>query len=179
MKNIELYYIDTNKIPENFNTEELFQYSEDKEFKSEKRKLQFCLGRFLVHKTLYKYGIKNPKILIKNNKPYIENEQIHFNISHSKNIVLAAFFKNPIGVDIEFMQDRDFKKILKHLKAQTKDFSKENFYRFWTQYEAKIKLQTEPESIHTQQIFENFMISVCTSQPFDIKNNLSIEEYTL
>lgn len=179
MKNIELYYIDTNKISENFNEENLFQYAEGNEFKSKKRKLQFCIGRFLIHKTLHKYGIKNPKILIKNNKPYIENEQVHFNISHSKNIVLAAFFNNTIGVDIEFMQDRDFKKLLTHIKAKTEDFSKENFYRYWTQYEAKIKLQAEPESMYTQQIFEDFMISVCTSQPFDIKNNLSIEEYTL
>lgn len=167
MNNIEIYFINTENLAE-FDLNIFSKYLKNKEFKSEKRKLQFCLGRFLTEKVLNSKGIKNVEFSIKNNKPYVENSPVYFSISHSKNIILAAFANCEIGADIEFMKKRNFKEIFEHFKYNTNDLSKENFYRFWTQYEAKIKLQQGPVSMYTQTFSDDFMLSVCTVQPAEI-----------
>lgn len=167
MNNIEIYFINSENIAK-FELNIFSKYLKNKEFKSEKRKLQFCLGRFLTEKVLNSKGIKNVEFLIKNNKPYVENSPVYFSISHSKNIVLVAFANCEVGADIEFMKQRNFKEIFKHFNYNTNDLSKENFYKFWTQHEAKIKLQQEPVSTFTQPFKTDFMLSVCSAQAAQI-----------
>ena len=172
MNNIEIYYINTDNLKE-FNLNIFSKYLKNKSFKSEKRKLQFCLGRFITEKVLQSKGIKNFEILIKNNKPYIKNNPLYFSISHSNNIVLVAFCDCEIGADIEFVKQRNFKELYRRLNINTNDLSIENFYKFWTQYESKIKLQQEPCTIHTIPFENNFMLSVSTALQSQI---IKIEE---
>jgi 4'-phosphopantetheinyl transferase len=80
------------------------------------------------------------------NKPYFHDNSIHFNISHSGEIVICAFSKeNEIGIDIEKVNDID----ILDFEAQftdsewtrilTSNKSKETFFEHWAQKEAVIK----------------------------------------
>lgn len=173
---MEIYFINSDEFLKYINQESLNCFLEDKNFKSQKQKIQFCLGRFLVkYIGVKKYNIQNPEIEIVNKKPKFIHSNIKFSISHSKNIILAAFDENNIGVDIEEMKPRNYDDIFKYFKINQKNISKEYFYRFWTELEAKIKLQTEPKSSITFMI-DNFMLTVMSDYSFDINSKLKIYE---
>lgn len=143
MRNVKIYYLNS----ETFKTDGLLSFSEGREFKSEKRLRQFCLGRFLIkHVLCSDYGVEAPEIGIKNEKPYLVNGDVYFSLSHSKNIVMAAFAPFEVGLDIEYMKGRDFDAIYRYLERKSERPDPDNFYRFWTKYEAEIKLQSEPVS---------------------------------
>lgn len=98
------------------------------------------------------------KILIgENGKPYIENCEIYFNISHCEDVVVCAFSDEEIGIDIEkirpislsiikrFYSEKEQKYVLGHSPTQ-EDFQKcedeeilERFYRIYTLKEAICK----------------------------------------
>lgn len=107
------------------------------------------IGRLLLFK-----GIEDIKGLkcsdkklryTKYNKPYFEDQLIHFNISHSGDIVVCALSDQEIGIDIEFIRNieiEDFKFIMtekewgKIVKSSNKN---DSFFDYWTQKEAVIK----------------------------------------
>ena len=168
MQQVKIYYLNSNSFP----SEGLSGFSEGRDFKSEKRMRQFCLGRFLIKHVLSSvYGVESPEIALKNKKPYLVDGDVYFSLSHSKNIVMAAFAPFEVGLDIEFMRGRDFEAIYRYLKRRTDDGEKpdtETFYRFWTKYEAEIKLQKEPVSWFCTRFFDNFMLSVCAAEDVDV-----------
>ena len=155
---MEIFYIDTNEfvLPADI----LKSYG-DRKFLSEEKEKQHCFGRYLV-KTAAKdfYQINDPSIEIINKKPRFKNSKLHFSISHTENIVLAAFDKNPVGADIEIMKDRNFKELFKRYNFKGDGISKELFYSFWTEYEAGIKLQGSPKTKITIPFKDNFMLSI-------------------
>ena len=173
---IEVFYIDTNKLLPLIDKESMAEFLDNKNFKSEKRRIQYSLGRFIVKYVLKKYGVNNPAIVIKNNKPCLPNKKIHFSISHTKNIILVAFWKENIACDIEFMKERDYSKVFKYCKVYPENQDKQTFYRFWTEYEAEIKLQELPKSSVTFELLKDFMLTVSVNHSFDIKNKLKIYE---
>jgi len=69
------------------------------------RKKESILGEKMFVDNLFKiYGIKYDEIQIKytiNGKPYINRDNIYYNISHSYGTVVIAFNNTPIGIDIE------------------------------------------------------------------------------
>lgn len=116
-------------------------------------------GRYIVNYVAKEiYNIQNPELEIVRKKPRFKFSDINFSISHSKNIILAAFDKNPAGVDVEFMKDRNFTQLAK--RYNLKITSKVQFYEFWTRYEAEIKLQSSPKKIITFPFMENYMLSL-------------------
>lgn len=177
---MEIYFIDTETFLKTFGEEGnklLSGFLGEMEFRSEKRRKEYCFGRFLLHYVLRnRYGIDNPEIVVEDKKPRIQDSSVHFSLSHSKNIVLAAFDDAPVGVDIEFMKARDFKSILAYFKIDPKVKSKEGFYNFWTEYEAKIKLQTETASFYTTKFADDFMLTVCSGKKIKIEEHLKIVE---
>lgn len=174
---MEIYFINSDTFLNSIDKNSLDCFLENKTFKAKGKQTQFCLGRFLVkYIAKTRYGIENTDIKITNNKPHFINSDINFSISHSKNIVLAAFDKNNVGADIEEMKKRDFEAIFKYYKLDTKNPTPEFFYRFWTELEAEIKLQTEPKSSATLKLLDNFMLTVMSSYSFDIINTLKIYE---
>lgn len=116
----------------------------------------FLLGKLLIWKGLkqFKYGENCLTKLQFNNygKPFID-QKIHFNLSHSGDLVICAFFNEEVGIDVEEIKEievDDFnyiltqqeKKLLKDSSSQTKDF-----FRFWTMKESIIKAEGKGLSI--------------------------------
>lgn len=97
-------------------------------------------------------------------KPYIDNSDISFNISHSGNIVICALTNiGDIGIDIEKINPikiSDFKSQMTAnewmLISESKD-TKLSFFDYWTQKEAVIKAHGNGLSIPLKS--------------FEIKNN--------
>lgn len=107
------------------------------------------LGRVLLFNKINQIGAFFEEKDIKYtsyNKPYFENADINFNISHSGNIVVCALTKiNVLGVDIEEKKDihiNDFKDLMKpkewNVIFNSKDKT-ETFYQYWTKKEAILK----------------------------------------
>lgn len=155
---MKIFYIDTAKY---LIDNDFLRTFGDRKFLSEEKEKQHCFGRFLV-KTVAKnfFQLENSDIETVNKKPRFKNNKLHFSISHSENIVLAAFDENPIGADIEFMKERNFKELFARYNYKGENISKELFYKFWTEYEAGIKLQGSPKNKITTKFQENFMLSV-------------------
>ncbi|KFF03764.1 4'-phosphopantetheinyl transferase family protein [Chryseobacterium luteum] len=107
------------------------------------------IGRMLLKYGLSNYfGITNFKIEKTNdNKPFLKNKNIQFNISHSKDLVVCIITDYfPVGIDVEFidytMNYLDFKyqmtdnelKIIEGSENRTR-----SFFSYWTSKEAVIK----------------------------------------
>lgn len=71
-------------------------------------------------------------------KPEIINCDVKFNISHSGDIIVLAADKNEIGVDVEKIKTRDYKRIAdRYFTEKVEDL--EDFYRLWTKKESFVK----------------------------------------
>ncbi len=119
------------------------------------------LGRLLLNQGILKNSqlkTVNSKILFNDyNKPYFEDKEINFNISHSGEIVICAISEPyTIGVDIEVMNTiniNDFKS-----QMTTNEWNlivnatnqKVAFYNYWTQKEAVVKAHGKGLSIPLQ-----------------------------
>lgn len=179
MDNIKIFFIDKRKWINNVNPDSLKYFLENRTFKSQKRLEEFCLGRFLLKYVLKNYyNINTPQITIENNKPKLESNKIFFSISHSKDIVLVALFNKNIGVDVEQLKDRDYARLFEYYKIKPKKINKISFYKFWTEYEAKIKLQDNAKSICTMKFLNDYMLSLAISDSScgDISKMLNIYE---
>ncbi len=81
-----------------------------------------------------------------NGKPYAENINIQFNISHSKDYVICAVSETPVGVDIEYIRDIKDSLIqyicteneLRYVH-QDKQETMIRFFEIWTAKEAYLK----------------------------------------
>ena len=98
---MEIYFIKIDEFLKNIDKSSLYAFLEGNNFASDKRKTEFCLGRFLIKYVLKnRFGIDNPKILLKNKKPYIENNDICFSLTHSHSYVMAVFDKSNVSIDL-------------------------------------------------------------------------------
>ncbi len=98
-------------------------------------------------------GLYPSEILLqgaRHEKPVIGNlvlQPLHFNSSHSGQVILIAFSRRPVGVDVEkIRQDFDFRSLLstqfteKERNAlNTAGNPLPEFYRLWTRKEALVK----------------------------------------
>lgn len=170
---MKIFYINTDKYNVDENILEMFLTG--RKFSSAEKKKQHCLGRFIIDKVAREvFNIENSTLEIVNNKPRFKYSTVHFSISHSKNIVLVAFDKNPVGVDVEFMKERNFNEIFARYNYRKENISKELFYKFWTEYEAAIKLQGTPKTKVTNIFEKEFMLSVVGN----FEEEISIYELT-
>lgn len=155
---MDIFYID---IDEYSVDKSVLKSFADRKFLSEEKEKQHCYGRLLVKTTAKEFfKLDDNQIEVVNKKPRFKNNNLQFSISHSNSIVIAAFDDNPIGIDIEFMKDRNFKEILKRYNYKGENITKEIFYKFWTEYEAVIKLQGSPKIKITFSFQNKYMISV-------------------
>lgn len=143
-----------------------------------KKKLQSQLGRHLTKQIASVFfNENNLEIIVENGKPKFKNSNLCFNISHTNNIVAVAFDTHPVGLDVEYMKERDFKTLFERYNINSND--KEMFYQFWTQYEASIKIQAEIKHKMCFKLKEDYMLSLFSSSPDEgIKTKLKIYEIT-
>lgn len=155
---MKIFYVDCDEFLRNHDLDFLCKYSDGKVFKSQKRFIQYSIGRYLV-KTIAKtvFGVENTEIVIRNSKPQFCTADLHFSISHSGNIVAAAFDSEECGLDVEQMKPRDFDAFGE--RYGKKFISKEDFYEFWTEYEAGIKLQHEIKGKFSSVFLEQYMLT--------------------
>ena len=105
------------------------------------------LVRIAIHQDL---NIENDYIEFGTNnygKPFLLcNQDYHFNISHTRNMIVVAISNKAVGVDVEKIRDVDTnianrfftEPELKHIE-KTQDNICERFFEIWTKKEAYIK----------------------------------------
>lgn len=128
-------------------TKEEIIKSED--YKSEIAKINYLASRTILNLVLKCLLEKEIDDLIvkrdKNNKPYVESTLgLKFNISHTEGLVLLAFFKREVGVDVEKINYKfEFKDILENCFTKDEIINIDNniisFHRYWTAKEAYLK----------------------------------------
>lgn len=128
-------------------TKEEIIKSED--YKSEIAKINYLASRTILNLVLKCLLEKEIGDLIvkrdKNNKPYVESTLgLKFNISHTEGLVLLAFFKREVGVDVEKINYKfELKDILENCFTKDEIINIDNniisFYRYWTAKEAYLK----------------------------------------
>ena len=143
------------------------------------REKEHNAGRFILEQAGKNfYNIKNTEVEVINGKPKYKYSNIEFSISHKGYIVIVLFDKNPVGVDIEILQNRDFEMIAKRMNFKLKNHTPEEFYTCWTLYEAEYKLQKSAKSRYTFNFNKEYIISAVTSEQAEIEKNLKIYEIT-
>lgn len=156
---MEIFYVKKEEILNQIDKEILFSFL-DKNFESEKRKIEYSLARFFLHKLLMEfYKIDEIEIIEENKKPKLKNGKIKFSISHSKDMIGICFSNDEVGFDIEFMEEKNLDSFS---KRYNKNFvNLKEFYEFWTKTEAEIKLQNKPTDYLTFEI-NNYMVSLAS-----------------
>ncbi|MGE8556347.1 MAG: 4'-phosphopantetheinyl transferase family protein [Chryseobacterium jejuense] len=157
------------------------------------------LGRVLLQLGLKShYHIDEVQIIRSpDNKPYLKDHPLHFNISHSKELVVCAIGEFPIGIDVEFIDDKinylDFQFQMTRHEFDKIERSKDqirDFFLYWTQKESVMKAhgggmvipldsfeivndecEIECKKFFTKEIFidENYQICIASDEKI-IKN---------
>ena len=105
-------------------------------------------------------------------KPYLTIDDkkidIYFNISHTDGAMVALFSNEEVGVDIEKIKERNFKKVAKRENIECS--SLDEFIAKWTQCEAYIKLK----NMHLTDISKNKEFDFSIVKTIDILKNYYI-----
>ena len=120
------------------------------------QKIENSLGTFyysfsktskeLLEIALKEEGITSYKILkSKNGKPYLENSNIFYNISHKNKMVGLIISNSEVGLDIEYIDTESIKRksTLKYFfteKERESITTNEDLLTLWTKKESYIKL---------------------------------------
>jgi len=151
-----------------------------KRFYFERDQHHFIIARGILRTLLGRYLHVNPSTLIFDYNPYgkpslgspLSESNIHFNISHSHELILCAFTRGrQIGVDIEYMRsDIDYEQLAKHSfspNEQAAFFAIPNaqrqqaFFNCWTRKEAYIKARGKGLSLP----LDLFDVSLAPNEP--------------
>lgn len=113
-------------------------------------RLRTALGEIMVRAVIaHKTGIKYLQLDIltdKLGKPYVENNALYFNISHSGRWAVAAISPHSVGVDIQEHRSVDIPALCKYLAPPEKEYilnqqkdTGSRFYRIWVLKESYLK----------------------------------------
>ena len=76
-------------------------------------------------------------------KPFIENCNFHFSLSHSGNLIAFASHTSPVGIDVQKITTKNDYPALRFLTANEQNFINnipENLFKIWTMKEAYVKM---------------------------------------
>jgi len=135
-------------------------------FYFERHRRRFSTARTFVREILGAYLKQSPQEITftyeKNGKPVlINNENIHFNVSHTGDLGILAVSTQPVGVDMEQYSGRPYAGIAKQLFSEQEQNTLKMmhqaaqatfFFRIWAQKEAFIKANGLGLSYPLQQI---------------------------
>lgn len=170
---MDIFYLNSKNFLQ-FIDEEFIKQFKKKELGSKKRIIEHSMSMFILEYLLKRfYKIENFEIVYENKKPKLKNDEIYFNISHSKDIILIAFNDSSVGVDIEQKKERDFKKLSDYYNVQFKN--KEDFYEFWTKLEAGIKLQKPVIDTITRDFIKGCKLSIASVEIIEKLNLYQIK----
>lgn len=117
-----------------------------KKLRRESDRLRSVFGAVLLDEALRNLGIFSYTMHYNEyKKPYLKNEEIYFNISHSGEYVLCGLSTSEIGVDIECIEDIDIQSGCLVFSdeemqlIQSADQPVRMFYKQWTKKESLIK----------------------------------------
>lgn len=160
---MEIYYLKKEEFLNSIDKKTLEYFTDNREYGSEEKYYEHLCGLFLT-KFIAKhiYGVEDTKIILNNQKPQFASHKLNFSISHSNDIVMVAFNNRNIGLDVEYMYPRDYKRIMERYNRNIKNPTRHDFYRFWTMHEAEIKLGAEPKSIYSAFLNEDYVYT-CVS----------------
>jgi 4'-phosphopantetheinyl transferase len=175
------------KLISSLSVEQQAKYTNYKHLDNLQRSL---LGELMIRKILSgKLKLDPAHILLKQHekgKPYLENTDLHFNISHSGKWVIAAFSHNVIGIDIELIREPNYNVAERFYSAyeiqQLNSFSdnelkKLYFFDLWTLKESYLKAigtgLTKSLSSFTIKIESGF-IRITDEQPIE---NIYFRQY--
>lgn len=172
---MEIFYVKKSEFLKQVKMADLEQVSDGRQYKSREKYLEHLCGLYLVKNLAKKiYNVKNSEIEIVGGKPFFKSREMFFSVSHSENLVVVGVAKDDIGLDVEFVKPRDFKKIMTHYGFEIENPTAEEFYRFWTLHEAEIKLGRTPVSKFSIPFLQEYYLSCVSSSPmvssFDVVN---------
>lgn len=110
------------------------------------------VGRVLLRRILQeRFGILPSDTVIdirENGKPYLrDHPEICFSISHTKNCVVCAVGKIPLGIDAETVCPKDYSRVAARMftdnEKVTADKGAVEFFRIWTMKESFAKMVGE------------------------------------
>ena len=156
---MDIYIIETNDS-EYIDTKLLFRYRK-RDISNEKKLKIHCLAYLMLDRILKNiYKIENRNIVFENGKPFLENKNKHFSISHSGEYIAICISDNICGIDIEQNKKRNFIAIGKRMKFQAATL--DDFYLDWTKYESEYKLGKSSNSIK-QFKYNNYTITASSA----------------
>lgn len=144
------------------------------------------LGRLLLKYGLNQYfNMHDFEIdYTSNHKPFLKNQDVHFNISHAGNLVVCGISKSPIGIDIEYIDPKikytEFKSQMTQNEFNKIHLSEDkvrSFFTYWTEKEAVIKAHGKGLLIPLQsfEVFQNQ--TIIEKQKFYLKETFIHIEY--
>lgn len=167
---MEIFYLRKAEFLNSIERESLESFSDGRAYESDDKHIEHLCGLFLTKfAAKHIYGVKKLNIILKGAKPIFEFSNMKFSISHSHDIILVVFNNTNIGADLEYMRQRDYKNIMMRYDESIENPTKEEFYRFWTSYEARIKLGAEPKAIFSTILDDEYMMS-CVSDEVLVTN---------
>ena len=152
---LKLYHCDISKLSDEDFVKLYTESDSERQKKADKlksdpaKKLSIAAGE-LAKKAIAEELNIDPKSIrfrtTKAGKPYAENLNIEFSISHSGNIAVCAISDKPVGIDIERIKEASIN-VAKRLYTPDEqkyvfekwDLSKQRFYEVWTRKEAYVK----------------------------------------
>lgn len=113
-------------------------------------RLRTALGEIMVRAIIaHRTGNQYSQVDIltdKLGKPYVENNSLHFNISHSGCWAVAAISSHRVGIDIQEHRSVDIPAMCKYLAPKEKEYiltspnyHTHHFYRIWVLKESYLK----------------------------------------
>ena len=170
---MKIFYLNINETLKKIPLNELQKYSDGRFYRNVEKYMEHILGMYIVKNIGSKYyNIEDTTVIYEGEKPVFASGGINFSISHSGDIVAAGFCENNIGIDIEKMRERDFEKLAKRYNIPPK---KEDFYKFWTNYEAEIKLGKPPVQKFSKIFETDYMLTAVSDTPF--RSEIEILKY--
>lgn len=85
------------------------EYKYMAQLKNKNRQQAFIISRGIIKQIISMYLGNSPATIeifyTSYMKPYLKNQFLYFNISHSADLVLIALARKPVGIDIEKLRD--------------------------------------------------------------------------
>lgn len=155
-------------------------------YRFEKDKRLSLGAGLLLQYGLQQRGLNSSSVCFKNGlygKPYIDNSNLFFNISHSGEWVVCAVSDIEVGCDIEKIESANLSIAEKFfspeeyssIKHKTKTDQNLLFYRYWTLKESFIKATGLGMSVGFDSFEINLEYPVSIKQSYDERNYRFIE----